>query len=39
MVRIDSVTADYIAEQVKISHKKPEEILGLLVREKLATAI
>jgi hypothetical protein len=39
MVRIDSVTAEYITEQAKTSHQKPEEILGLLVREKLAAAM
>jgi len=35
MVRIDSVTAEYLAEKVKESHQKPEEILGSLVREKM----
>jgi len=27
MVRIDSVTAEYLAEKAKESHQKPEEIL------------
>ena len=36
MVRIDNITAEYIAENVKTSHMKPEEILGSLVREKIA---
>jgi hypothetical protein len=35
MVRIDRVTAEYLAEESKLSHKKPEEILGSLVREKM----
>jgi len=35
MVRIDSVTAEYLAEKAKESHQKPEEILGSLVREKI----
>ena len=39
MVRIDNVTAEYLAEEAKTSQKKPEEILGELVREKLATVI
>ena len=38
MVRVDKVTADYIAKEVKVSHKKPEEIIGGLVMEKLAKA-
>ena len=35
LVRIDKVTAEYLAEESKMSHKKPEEILGSLVREKI----
>ena len=35
MVRIDSDTAKYLVEKAKASQKKPEEILGGLVREKL----
>jgi hypothetical protein len=36
MVRIDNVTAEYLTEKAKATHQKPEEILGTLVREKLA---
>ena len=36
MVRIDNVTAEYLSEQAKETNKKPEEILGNLVREKIA---
>ena len=36
MVRVDSVTAEYLAEEAKATHKKPEEILSSLVREKLS---
>ena len=36
MIRIDNVTAEYLAKEVKASHKKPEEIIGGLVLEKLA---
>ena len=36
MVRIDDTTAEYLAEKAKETHKKPEEILGNLVREKIA---
>jgi hypothetical protein len=39
MVRIDNITADYLIEKAKTSHKKPEEILGNLVREKLAVGV
>jgi hypothetical protein len=39
MVRIDNITAEYLSEKARASHKKPEEILGNLVREKLAIGI
>ena len=38
MVRIDSVTAEYLAKEAKASNKKPEEIINGLVMEKLAKA-
>jgi hypothetical protein len=39
MVRIDTVTAEYLTEKAKATHTKPEEILGTLVREKLAVGV
>ena len=36
MVRVDNVTAEYLAEKAKTSKKKPEEILSSLVQEKIA---
>ena len=36
MVRVDKTTAEYLAEKAKATHKKPEEILGSLVREQIA---
>jgi hypothetical protein len=36
MVRIDNSTAKYLAEKAKLTHKKPEEIIGSLVREQIA---
>ena len=36
LVRIDEVTAEYLAERARTTHEKPEEIIGNLVREKLA---
>jgi hypothetical protein len=39
MVRIDTVTAEYLTEKAKTTHQKPEEILGTLVREKLAVGV
>jgi len=36
MVRVDNATAEYLAEKAKATHKKPEEILGILVREQIA---
>ena len=38
MVRVDGVTAEYLAKEAKASNKKPEEIIGSLVLEKLARA-
>jgi hypothetical protein len=35
MVRIDTVTAEYLTEKAKATHQKPEEIIGTLVRKKL----
>jgi len=39
LVRIDSVTAEYLAEKARATSKKPEEILGSLVREKIALSL
>ena len=39
MVRIDTITAEYLAEKAKASHEKPEEILSSLVKEKIAAGI
>jgi hypothetical protein len=39
MVRIDNVTAEYLAEKAKATHKRPEEILSNMVREKIAVAL
>ena len=36
MVRIDETTAEYLAEKAKATSQKPEEILSVLVREKIA---
>ena len=36
MVRVDNITAEYLAKETKASQKKPEEIIGGLVLEKLA---
>ena len=36
MVRIDNTTAKYLAEKIKVTHQKPEEIIGSLVREQIA---
>jgi hypothetical protein len=36
MVRIDDVTAEYLTAKAKESKETPEEILGSLVREKIA---
>jgi len=36
LVRIDNVTAEYLAKEARLTSKKPEEILSGLVREKIA---
>jgi hypothetical protein len=36
MVRIDNSTAKYLSEKAKLTHKKPEEIIGSLVKEQIA---
>ena len=36
VVRVDSVTAEYLAEKAKAAQKKPEEILSSLVQEQIA---
>ena len=36
MVRVDNVTVEYLIKEAKVSNKKPEEIIGSLVSEKLA---
>jgi hypothetical protein len=39
MVRVDNVTAEYLSKEAKISHKKPEEIISEMVRERLAASV
>ena len=36
MVRVDTVTAEYLVEKAKATQKKPEEILSSLVQEQIA---
>jgi len=36
MVRVDSVTAQYLIETAKTSHQKPEEIISEMVRKRMA---
>ena len=39
LARLYSVSAEYVAKESKATHKKPEEIIGNLVREKLAQGL
>ena len=39
MVRVDSVTAEYLSEKAKKSHKTPSDIIGEMVQKELAAAI
>jgi len=36
LVRVDNISAEYLAKEAKATHKSPEEIIGELVREKIA---
>jgi hypothetical protein len=36
MVRIDTVTAEYLAQEAKSAHKTPTEIISDMVQERLA---
>jgi hypothetical protein len=36
VVRVDNVTADYLAEKARATHQKPEVIIGELVRKEIA---
>ena len=36
LVRLDNVSAEYLAKEAKATHKKPEEIINNLIMEKLA---
>jgi len=39
MVRIDDVTAEYLVKEAKVSNKTPEEIIGEMVRERIAASL
>jgi hypothetical protein len=39
MVRVDDLSAEYLAKEAKVSHKTPEEIINEMVRERLASSI
>jgi len=36
MIRVDNITADYLAEKAKAAHKTPGDIINEMVREKIA---
>jgi len=38
LVRIDKASAEYLAKEAKATHKKPEEIIGEMVRERIAAS-
>jgi len=35
LVRLDNASAEYLAKEAKVTHKKPEEIISNLIMEKL----
>ena len=39
MVRIDDVTAEYLDKKAKASHQTPTDIIGEMVREKMAVSL
>jgi hypothetical protein len=39
MVRVDSRTAEYLLSLSQTTHKTPEEIVGELVRERIAATL
>ena len=39
MVRVDNVSAEYLLEKAKATHKKPEEILSNLIQEKIVAEV
>lgn len=39
MVRIDNTTAEYLNKKAKTTHQTPADIIGELVREKIAVSL
>ena len=39
MVRIDDVTAEYLNKRAKVTHQTPSDIIGEMVREKIAVSL
>jgi len=39
LVRVDSVTAEYLNKKAKEAHKTPSDIIGEMVQRELAAAI
>jgi hypothetical protein len=39
VVRVDSLTAEHLLSLARKTHKTPEEIVGELVRERIAAAV
>jgi len=35
LIRVDNVSAEYLAKEAKATHRKPEEIISSLIMEKL----
>ena len=36
LIRVDKISAEYLANEAKATHKKPEEIISNLIKEKLS---
>jgi hypothetical protein len=38
LVRLDNASAEYLAKEAKATHKKPEEIISEMVRERITAS-
>jgi len=38
LVRVDNASAEYLVKEAKATHKKPEEIISEMVRERIAAS-
>jgi len=39
LVRVDNVTAEYLAKEANITHKSPTELISEMIRERIAASV